>query len=59
LNASLSLRHSGQLLCKKSNRCNAAVRRSGGILIDFLFRRGKKEEGKWTRKDEADLSDEN
>jgi hypothetical protein len=59
LNAFLLLRHSGQLLCKKSNRSNAAVRRSGGILIDFLCRRGKKEEGKWTRKDEADLSDEN
>jgi hypothetical protein len=59
LNASLSLRHSGQLLCKKSNRCNAAVRRSGGILIDFLFRRGKKEGRRWTRKDEADLPDEN
>jgi hypothetical protein len=58
LNASLSFRHSSQLLCKKSSRCNAAVRRSGGILIDFLLRRGK-EEGKWTRKDEADLSDEN
>jgi hypothetical protein len=52
-------RHSSQLLCKKSNRCNATVRISRGILIDFLFRHGKKEEGKWTRKDEADLSDEN